>query len=86
MFTSTYFPFTSLHWRHNEHDGMSNHQLRVTGFCVGYSPVAGEFPAYRASNAEKCFIFPTEIHDIVYSLYVVRFWREGGQRSIANRA
>ena len=25
----------------------------------------------------KCFIFPTEIHDIIYNLYVVRFWREG---------
>ena len=58
-------------WRHNEHDGVSNHQphlcllnrlfrrrskktskLRVTGLCVGNSPVTGEFPAQRASNAE----------------------------------
>ena len=31
----------------------------------------------------KCFIFPTEIHDIIYNLYVARFWREGGQSSIA---
>ena len=48
----------SLHWRHNDHGGVSNHQphgcllnrlfrrrskktskLRVTGFCVGNSPV-----------------------------------------------
>ena len=61
----------SLQWRHNERDGVSNHQpqdcllkrlfrrrskvkskLRVTGLCAGNSPVAGEFPAQRASNAE----------------------------------
>ena len=34
----------------------------------------------------KCFIYPTEVHDIIYNLYIVRFWREGGQRSIAYRA
>ena len=34
----------------------------------------------------KCFIYPTEVHDIIYNLYVVRFWREGRQRSIAYRA
>ena len=27
-------------------------KLRVTGFCAGNSPVTGEFPAQRASNAE----------------------------------
>ena len=27
-------------------------KLRVTGLCVGHSPVTGEFPAKRASNAE----------------------------------
>ena len=27
--------------------------LRVTGLCKGNSPVTGEFPAQRASNAEK---------------------------------
>ena len=61
---------TSLQWRHNEHDSVSNHQphdcllnrlfgrrskktskLRVTGLCAGNSPVTGEFPAQRASNA-----------------------------------
>ena len=64
-----YFP---LEWRHNAHDGVSNHQphdcllsrlfrrrskkiskLRVTGLCEGNSPVTGEFPAQRASNAEN---------------------------------
>ena len=62
----------ALQWRHNEHDGVSNHQpndcslnrlfrrsskktskLRVTGLCVGNSPVTDEFPAERTSNAEK---------------------------------
>ena len=65
--------FTSQ-WRHNERDGVSNHQpqdcllrrlfrrrstktskLRVTGLCEGNSPVTGEFPAQRASNAENQF-------------------------------
>ena len=27
-------------------------KLRATGLCAGNSPVAGEFPAQRASNAE----------------------------------
>ena len=61
----------SLQWRHNDLDGVSNHQphgclvdclyrrrskktskLCVTGLCAGNSPVTGEFPAHRASNAE----------------------------------
>ena len=28
-------------------------KLRATAFCEGNSPVTGEFPAQRASNAEK---------------------------------
>ena len=31
-------------------------KLRVTGLCEGNSPVAGEFPAQRASNAENVSI------------------------------
>ena len=61
-----------LQWRHNEHDGVSNHQPhnrlfghrskktpkpRVTGLCDGNSPVTGEFPAQRASNAGNGFIW-----------------------------
>ena len=38
------------------------------------------------SSQVKCIIFPTEVHDIIYNLYLVRFWMEGGQRSIAYRA
>ena len=68
-------PF-SVQWRHNEHDGVSNHQphncllkclfrcwskqtstLRVTGLREGNSPVTGEFPAQRASNAENVSIW-----------------------------
>ena len=64
-----------LQWRHNGHNGVSNHQphgcvlnqlfrrgskktskLRVTGLCAGNSPVAGEFPAQRASNGENISI------------------------------
>ena len=32
-------------------------KLRVTGLCKGISPVTGEFPAQRASNAEFFFIW-----------------------------
>ena len=32
-------------------------KLRVTGLCVGNSPVTGEFPAQRASNAENVSIW-----------------------------
>ena len=64
-----------LQWRHNEREGVSNHQpndclfkrlfrrwwkkaskLRVTGLCVGNSPVTGEFPTQRVSNAENVSI------------------------------
>ena len=65
-----------LKWRHNERDGVSNHQahgcllnrlfrrrskktskLRVIGLCAANSPVTGEFPAQRASNAENVSIW-----------------------------
>ena len=66
----------TLQWRHNERDGVSNHQhhdcllnrlfrrtskktskLRVTGLCVGNSPVTGEFPTQMASNVENVSIW-----------------------------
>ena len=62
----------SLHWRRDERNGVSNHQphncllnrrsketpkLRVTGLCEGNSPVTGEFPAQRTSNAENVSIW-----------------------------
>ena len=38
-------------------------KLRVTGLCVGNSPVTGEFPAQMASNAENVSIWWRH-HDI----------------------
>ena len=60
-----------LQWRHNERNGVSNHQLnclfrhrsmktsklRATGLFAGNSPVTGEFPAKRDSNAENVSIW-----------------------------
>ena len=31
-------------------------KLRVTGLCAGKSPISGDFPALRASNAETVSI------------------------------
>ena len=52
---------------HQSHDSLLNRlfgrrsnkilKLRVTGFWDGKSPVTGEFPAQRASNAEKASIW-----------------------------
>ena len=39
----------------------------------------------NSSQVIKWVFFSTETHDIFYNLYV-RFWRVGGQRSIAHRA
>ena len=71
-----YCSLSSLQWRHNGRDGVSNHQphdrllnrlfrrrsrktskFHVTGLCVGNSPVTGEFPAQKPSNAENIFIW-----------------------------
>ena len=68
--------YLTIQWRHNGHDGVSNHQrldcllnllfrrrskktseLRVTCLCEGNSPVTGEFPAQRASNAENISVW-----------------------------
>ena len=52
---------------HQSHDCLLNRlfrrrskktsKLRATGLCVGNSPVTGEFPAQRASNAENISIW-----------------------------
>ena len=52
---------------HQPHDCLLNHLFRrrskktpkprVTGLCVGNSPVTGEFPAQRASNTENVSIW-----------------------------
>ena len=38
-------------------DNKKTSKLRVTGLCEGNSPVTGEFPAQRASNAENVSIW-----------------------------
>ena len=38
-------------------DQRKKSKLRVTGLCEGNSPVTGEFPAQRASNAEHVSIW-----------------------------
>ena len=39
------------------HKSKNTPKLRVTGLCAGNSPVTGEFPAQRASNAENVSIW-----------------------------
>ena len=39
------------------YSGKKTSKLRVTGLSVGNSPVPGEFPAHRASNAENVSIY-----------------------------
>ena len=82
----------SSQWRHNDHDGVSNHQphgcllnrlfrcrskktskLRVTGLCAGNSPVTGEFPAKKASNAEDVSIWWRH-HVKTFSSQKCSFW------------
>ena len=43
-------------------------KLRVTGLCVGNSPVTGEFPAQRASNAENVSIW-WRLHEIPHGCH-----------------
>ena len=51
--------FVSLRWRHNKHDGVSNHRRHACLLCEGNSPVTGEFPVPSASNAENVSILMT---------------------------
>ena len=37
--------------------GADKKKLRVTGLCEGNSPVTGEFPAQKTSNAENVSIW-----------------------------
>ena len=64
---------STLQWRHDERDGVSNHQphycslkrfrskktskLRGTGLCEGNSPMTGEVPVQMASNAKNVSIW-----------------------------
>ena len=48
-------------------------KLRVTGLCAGNSPVSGEFPAQRASNAENVSIWWRH-HVVLKCFVVVIYW------------
>ena len=50
-------------------------KLRVTGLCAGKSPVSGEFPAQKASNAENASIWwrHHEYHERVSSHWALSF-------------
>ena len=50
-------------------------KLRVTGLCVGNSPVTGEFPAQMASNAENVSIWWRHHEDFVLIRLFYREWR-----------
>ena len=52
---SNHQPYDCLLNRLFRHRWQKTSKHRVTGLCEGNSPVTGEFPAQRASNAEKCF-------------------------------
>ena len=51
-------------------------KLRVTGLCVGNSPVTGEFPAQRASNAENVTIWWRH-HARHNKVWTVWIWEDG---------
>ena len=42
---------------YSRHRSKKTSKLRVTDLCVGNSPVTGEFPAQKASNAENVSIY-----------------------------
>ena len=48
-------------------------KLRVTGLCAGNSPVSGELPAQRASNAENVSIWWRH-HVVLKCFVVVIYW------------
>ena len=57
---------TRLCWRRSK----KTLKLRVTGLCVGNSPVTGEFPAQRASYAENVSIWWRH-HVVAYILAII---------------
>ena len=54
------------------HRSKKTSKLRVTGLCVGNSPVTGEFPAQRASNAENASIWWRH-NDLVCTKHSTRY-------------
>ena len=54
---SNHQPHDCLLNRLFRHRSKKTSKLRVTGLCAGNSPVAGEFAAQKASNAENVSIW-----------------------------
>ena len=74
-------------WNHKAHDCLLNRsfrrrskktsKLRVTGLCEGNSPVTGEFPTQKASNAKKIWCIVSingfgvnKIHIMLHTYFV----------------
>ena len=87
----SYHTIVTLHWRHNDHDGVSNHQpqgcllnrafrgrskktskLRVTGLCVGNSPVPVNSP-HKGPVTRKMFPFD----DVIMTVSAMKTWANG---------
>ena len=51
------------------HTSKKTSKLRVTGFCEGNSPVTGEFPTQRSSNAENVSIWRRHHENIFSNLW-----------------
>ena len=68
VYSSSKTTIDTLQWRHNEHVDVSKttSKLHVTGLCVENSPVTGEFPAQKTSNAGNVSIWWRH-HDISLS-------------------
>ena len=70
----------SLQWHHNgcllnrlfRGRSKKTSKLRVTGLCAGNSPVTGEFPAQRASNAENVSVWWR--HHVLDIRYLAQPW------------
>ena len=61
-------------------------KLRVTGLCEGNSPVTGEFPAQRASNAENVSIWWHHHGDRWPACYCmgIGLWKYNGSEELFN--
>ena len=62
-------PYDCLLNRSFRRSSKKTSKLRVTGLCVGNSPVTGEFPSQMASNAENVSIWWR--HHVVYGVFTV---------------
>ena len=68
-------------WNHQPQDCLPNRlfrcswkktsKLRITGLCAGNSPVTGELPTQRASNAENVSIWwRHHVHTLIASMHL----------------